>query len=48
MGVQTVLRDDPVYYRRLLRFWKAILAEQIESAPRGTARVSTRKEGSRD
>lgn len=32
MGVQTVLRDDPVYYRRLLRFWKAILAEQIQAA----------------
>lgn len=32
MGVQTVLRDDPVYYRRLLRFWKAILAEQIDAA----------------
>ena len=29
MGVQTVLRDDPVYYRRLLRFWKAILAERM-------------------
>lgn len=29
MGVQTVLRDDPVYYRRLLRFWKAILAEKM-------------------
>jgi hypothetical protein len=34
MGVQTVLRDDPVYYRRLLRFWKAILGEQIEAARR--------------
>ena len=34
MGVQTVLRDDPVYYRRLLRFWKAILSEQIQAAPR--------------
>ena len=29
MGVQTVLRDDPVYYRRLLRFWKTILAEKM-------------------
>ena len=34
MGVQTVLRDDPVYYRRLLRFWKSILAEQIARARR--------------
>ncbi len=34
MGVQTVLRDDPVYYRRMLRFWKAILREQIETARR--------------
>lgn len=34
MGVQTVLRDDPVYYRRLLRFWKGMLAEQIAAARR--------------
>jgi AcrR family transcriptional regulator len=34
MGVQTVLRDDPVYFRRLLRFWKAVLKEQIEAATR--------------
>jgi AcrR family transcriptional regulator len=34
MGVQTVLRDDPDYYRRLLRFWKSILREQIEAARR--------------
>lgn len=32
MGVQTVLRDDPLYYRRLLQFWKSVLAEQIEAA----------------
>ncbi len=31
MGVQTVLRDDPDYYRRLLRFWKSILREQDRS-----------------
>jgi AcrR family transcriptional regulator len=35
MGVQTVLRDDPVYYRRMLRFWKATLAEQIAAARKG-------------
>ncbi len=33
MGVQTVLRDDPVYYRRLLQFWKTVMAEQIAAAP---------------
>ncbi len=32
MGVQTVLRDDPVYFRRLLRFWKGRPQEQIEAA----------------
>ena len=32
MGVQTVLRDDPVYYRRLLHFWKTMLAGQIAAA----------------
>jgi AcrR family transcriptional regulator len=25
MGVQTVLRDDPAYYKRLLAFWKDVL-----------------------
>lgn len=43
MGVQTVLRDDPVYYRRLLRFWKAILKEQLESAPRLKRSLSSTK-----
>ncbi|SHF98437.1 transcriptional regulator, TetR family [Kaistia soli DSM 19436] len=37
MGVQTVLRDDPVYFRRLLRFWKAVLKEQIEGATRAAS-----------
>ena len=32
MGGQTVLRDDPVYFRRLLRFWKSLLKEQIKAA----------------
>jgi AcrR family transcriptional regulator len=32
MGVQTVLRNDPAYYRRLLRFWKSVLLDQIESS----------------
>ena len=35
MGVQTVLRDDPVYYRRLLHFWKTMLAGQIAAARPG-------------
>jgi AcrR family transcriptional regulator len=30
MGVQTVLRSDPVYYGHLLRFWKSILIDQIK------------------
>ncbi len=37
MGVQTVLRDDPVYFRRLLRFWKSILKEQIKAATTAAA-----------
>lgn len=37
MGVQTVLRDDPVYFRRLLRFWKSILKEQIKAATKAAA-----------
>ena len=36
MGVQTVLRSDPVYYRRLLQFWKSTLINQIK-ASRGLA-----------
>lgn len=47
MGVQTVLRDDPVYYRRLLRFWKAVLAEQIEAAARAHS-VATARQGPAD
>ena len=31
MGVQTVLRDDPVYYRRLLEGWKAHLCHLTEA-----------------
>jgi len=32
MGVQTILRSDPVYYRRLLRFWKSMLSDQIKAS----------------
>jgi AcrR family transcriptional regulator len=42
MGVQTVLRNDPVYYRRLLQFWKSMLTEQI-AASNGAARQPLRK-----
>lgn len=41
MGVQTVLRDDPVYFRRLLRFWKAVLKEQIAAATAAAGRNKT-------
>jgi hypothetical protein len=37
MGVQTVLRNDPEYYRRLLRFWKSMLIEQIATSRRSPA-----------
>ena len=30
MGVQTVLRDDAAYYRRLLKFWKTTLTAQTK------------------
>ena len=46
MGVQTVLRDDPDYYRRLLRFWKAILSEQIAAAPRAAPQSPSHTQGS--
>lgn len=39
MGVQTVLRNDPVYYRRLLRFWKTMLVEQIAASRRSPERL---------
>ncbi len=38
MGVQTVLREDPVYYRRLLHFWKTMLAGQIAAARHASPR----------
>jgi AcrR family transcriptional regulator len=36
MGVQSILRNDPAYYRRLLSFWKSILIEKA----RGPAEMS--------
>ena len=36
MGVQTVLKDDPEYFRILLETWKAILPQ---IASRGLARA---------
>jgi len=47
MGVQTVLRDDPDYYRRLLHFWKAVLSEQIAAATRAAKRSAPREQESR-
>lgn len=44
MGVQTVLRDDPVYFRRLLRFWKAVLKEQIGAATAAATSDKARQE----
>jgi AcrR family transcriptional regulator len=41
MGVQTVLRNDPAYYRRLLEFWKSGLTAQTETFER--ARGGSRK-----
>ena len=37
MSLQTILRDDPAYYARLLGFWKTVLAEhsQKSRAPEG-------------
>jgi AcrR family transcriptional regulator len=32
MGVQTILRSDPDYYRRLLRFWNSMLIDQIKAS----------------
>ena len=53
MGVQTVLRDDPEYYERLLRFWKSMLVEQIAASGRTPAAPvkyarRTRKKGARN
>ena len=30
MSLQTILRDDPAYYARLLGFWKTVLAEHSQ------------------
>jgi hypothetical protein len=40
MGVQTVLREDPAYYQRLLEFWKSALTAQTKTfeQARGGAR----------
>lgn len=32
MGVQTVLRDDPAYYRGLLDLWKKLVLQSLERA----------------
>ncbi|MBS8227952.1 TetR/AcrR family transcriptional regulator [Vannielia litorea] len=33
MGVQTVLKDDPAYFRTMLETWKTILPHMLEAAP---------------
>jgi AcrR family transcriptional regulator len=35
MSLQTILRDDPAYYARLLGFWKTVLAEHSQKARAG-------------
>lgn len=40
MGVQTVLRSDPVYYRGLLRFWKSTLISQIKASQKTSAEAA--------
>lgn len=35
MRLQTILRDDPVYYVRLLDFWKTVLASHSEKGQAG-------------
>jgi AcrR family transcriptional regulator len=32
MSLQTILRDDPAYYARLLGFWKTVLAEHSQNS----------------
>lgn len=41
MGVQSVLRHDPVYYRGLLRFWKTMLIEQIKASQKSAGNSET-------
>lgn len=42
MRLQTILRDDPAYYVRLLGFWKTVLANHSEKDPAGAKHVLKR------
>ncbi|MGO4404976.1 TetR/AcrR family transcriptional regulator [Bosea sp. RAF48] len=40
MSLQTILRDDPAYYARLLGFWKTVLAEHSQSSRASEGAIS--------
>lgn len=40
MSLQTILRDDPAYYARLLGFWKTVLAEHSQQGPASEGALS--------
>ena len=42
MSLQTILRDDPAYYARLLGFWKTVLAEHSQQQRPGASAISDR------
>jgi len=39
MSLQTILRDDPAYYARLLGFWKTVLAEHSQQGRTGEGAI---------
>ncbi|MFY0633280.1 MAG: TetR/AcrR family transcriptional regulator [Vannielia sp.] len=39
MGVQTVLKDDPAYFRSMIETWKVILPQLLADGPEGVARL---------
>lgn len=40
MSLQTILRDEPAYYARLLGFWKTVLAEHSQQGRPGEGALS--------
>ncbi|HEV7339730.1 MULTISPECIES: TetR/AcrR family transcriptional regulator [Bosea] len=40
MSLQTILRDDPAYYARLLGFWKTVLAGHSQQSRAGEGAIS--------
>lgn len=40
MSLQTILRDDPAYYARLLGFWKTVLAEHSQQGRASEGAIS--------